>query len=324
MAGYLGGLTGWSGGGRRPITYGLMPGQMRNTRVNIFQRNYVMPMATCYYAEPPCHCEDSGMPKWMQWTMLGGMGAQLIGGILSGIFGGGSYEGAGGAKRDPLSDKQKSNLTVMRQTYSQDCTISDPTAEGQVCIQGKTKVNGKYQRTWVDVNNLQAKLSELYDTADNDNTETPVVNHKHNQQLVETAVTADPELKEKITYDKNKGKFIVDNKEFDPDKFSDALKAAKGLSTSAEPTDTHGASPSNTGASGLGTYKFQDGDTWYSIVQKYTLPAGTTMRDAIGQLEKLNGLNLNMQQRATNKIGPKQQVSNGNIKIPNEWTLKTT
>ena len=103
---YLGGLTGWSGGGRRSLSYNLMPGQMRNTRVNIFQNNYMMPMTTCYYADP-CQCSsnnDSGVPKWMQWMMGIGMGTTFLGGILDGIFS--NPEGAGGAsKKDVDAEK---------------------------------------------------------------------------------------------------------------------------------------------------------------------------------------------------------------------------
>lgn len=229
MAGYLGGLTGWSGGGRRPITYGLMPGQMRNTRVNIFQSNYVMPMATCYYAEPPCHCEDSGMPKWMQWTMLGGMGAQLIGGILSGIFGGGSSEGAGGAKKDADAELDLRQLKTDYKNY----TFSRY-SDGTVRARDK---NGKVIATANSPLELRDALDELNTTNTNTETETKYSKAVGDKMAENYIGTHSDKLSEgSITYNPETGKFKYNGNEYDYTELDTAIKGAKPSNSSASAT----------------------------------------------------------------------------------------
>lgn len=123
MSGYN--ITGWSGGGRRPLTYNLMPGQFRNTRVNIFPsqtiiNNNIGNFGGCFdYGDCCCGGGDK-TPSWMNWMMGIGMGTSLLGGILSmfGIGGGKSAEsteGAGEAKQKPKTDD--SDLKNLKTLY---------------------------------------------------------------------------------------------------------------------------------------------------------------------------------------------------------------
>ncbi len=114
-------ITGWSGGGRRPLTYNLMPGQFRNTRVNVFPsqtiiNNNIGNFGGCYdYGH--CGCDGgSSTPKWMNWMMGIGFGTSLLGSIL-GMFGGGG--GGGAAKADTATDEFASLKTLYpKNTFS--------------------------------------------------------------------------------------------------------------------------------------------------------------------------------------------------------------
>lgn len=114
-------ITGWSGGGRRPLTYNLMPGQFRNTRVNVFPsqtiiNNNIGNFGGCYdYGH--CGCDGgSSTPKWMNWMMGIGFGTSLLGSIL-GMFGGGG--GGGAAKADAPTDEFASLKTLYpKNTFS--------------------------------------------------------------------------------------------------------------------------------------------------------------------------------------------------------------
>lgn len=96
------GITGWSGGGRRPITNNLRAGQFRqmgvprNVSSNIFINNN-FGCAGSYngtYFDGCCGYNDGGMSKFEKWMMGLGISGGLLGGIL-GAFGKGKSEGAG-------------------------------------------------------------------------------------------------------------------------------------------------------------------------------------------------------------------------------------
>ncbi len=105
-------INGWSNGGRRPLTYNLMPGQFRNTRTHIFQNqtiinnnvNYCNHGSYQYYDD--CGCSNQKM-GWFDWTMLGGMGLNLLGNMFS-LFGGGG--GADKTQTPALDQNAKKSL----------------------------------------------------------------------------------------------------------------------------------------------------------------------------------------------------------------------
>lgn len=95
-------ITGWSNGGRRPLSYNLMPGQFRNTRVNVFSNptiinNNIGGFGGCYDYYDDCCCGGgSNKMSWMDWTMMGGMLLNGLGNMFACFWGG----GGGGSKTD--------------------------------------------------------------------------------------------------------------------------------------------------------------------------------------------------------------------------------
>ncbi len=95
-------ITGWSNGGRRPLSYNLMPGQFRNTRVNVFSNptiinNNIGGFGGCYDYYDDCCCGgSSNKMSWMDWTMMGGMLLNGLGNMFACFWGG----GGGGSKTD--------------------------------------------------------------------------------------------------------------------------------------------------------------------------------------------------------------------------------
>lgn len=120
-------ITGWSGGGRRPLTYNLKAGQFRGMgRVNVIPNqttiinNNIINGGYGIYDNHQC-C-NGGTPKWLNWMMGIGIGTSLLGGILS-LFGignnngAGTVEGAGGKEesqetkaQDPTQSKEYKDL----------------------------------------------------------------------------------------------------------------------------------------------------------------------------------------------------------------------
>ena len=97
------GITGWSGGGRRPITNNLRAGQFRqmgvprNVSSNIFINNNFGCMGGNYnasYFDGCCGNQNDGLSKFEKWMLGLGVGGTLLSGIL-GLFGKGKQEGAG-------------------------------------------------------------------------------------------------------------------------------------------------------------------------------------------------------------------------------------
>lgn len=115
-------ITGWSGGGRRPLTYNLKAGQFRGMgRVNVIpSQTTIINNNIIGGGYQTYHCCDNSTPKWMNWMMGIGIGSTLLGGILNmfGIGGGGSsansVEGAGG-KEEPQTKTQKEDPTQSKE-----------------------------------------------------------------------------------------------------------------------------------------------------------------------------------------------------------------
>lgn len=116
-------ITGWSGGGRRPLSYNLMPGQFRNTRVNVFQNNTIInnnigAFGGCYdYGDCGCGGGSNKM-SWMDWTMMGGMLLNGLGNILSCFWGGGGGGGAEKAKADAPDEFASLKTLYPKHTFS--------------------------------------------------------------------------------------------------------------------------------------------------------------------------------------------------------------
>lgn len=116
------GITGWSAGGRRPLTYNLMPGQFRSSRVNIFPsqtiiNNNIGNFGTYGYYDDCC-CNGGGNKMgWAGWTMMFGMGLSFLGNMFTGLFGSGGADGAG-SKSAPLSSADLSALKNDAKAYS--------------------------------------------------------------------------------------------------------------------------------------------------------------------------------------------------------------
>lgn len=122
-------ITGWSGGGRRPLTYNLKAGQFRGMgRVNVIPNQTTIInnniIGGGYGVYTNSHCCNNSTPKWLNWMMGIGIGSTLLGGILNmfGVGGGaGTVEGAGG-KEEPQTRTQS-------QSQSQPQTQSNEYAE---------------------------------------------------------------------------------------------------------------------------------------------------------------------------------------------------
>lgn len=111
-------ITGWSGGGRRPLTYNLRAGQFRNMGgCNVFG----MPTRTvinnnfggCGY-NYDCGCNSgSRVPSWMQWCMGGGMVMNFLGNMMSALFPGKESTGTDG-KGATLTEDQNKTLSMLK------------------------------------------------------------------------------------------------------------------------------------------------------------------------------------------------------------------
>lgn len=118
-------ITGWSNGGRRPLSYNLMPGQFRNTRVNVFSNptiinNNIGGFGGCYDYYDDCCCGGSNKMSWMDWTMMGGMLLNGLGNMFACFWGGGGGD-AEKAKADTPDDKTlKTQAKELAEVYGVD------------------------------------------------------------------------------------------------------------------------------------------------------------------------------------------------------------
>ncbi len=152
------GITGWSGGGRRPINYGLKAGQFRTGKYNVFQNKTVINnniFAGGYmggynygYFDQQC-CGGNSTPKWMNWMMGIGLGTSLLGGIL-GLFGGKKAEAGGEA---PEAKAQTDEFASAEKLYP-DWKFAK---EGDIYY----AVNGDTQLQGTSVNDLLGQIKNM-------------------------------------------------------------------------------------------------------------------------------------------------------------------
>ena len=156
------GITGHNPGcGRRQLNSRLFAGQFTNMR-NVSVFGFGGPRVVVNnYADTGFYNDGMSMPKWMQWTMLGGMGMSFLGNIFSAIFGGGGggkTEGAGSKETKGLTSEQKADLDVyMKLDKVKDKYKSySPLSDGSFILQhkdGTAEKVGSYDE-------LKAKLEE--------------------------------------------------------------------------------------------------------------------------------------------------------------------
>ncbi len=154
------GITGWSGGGRRPINYGLKAGQFRTGKYNVFQNKTVINnniFAGGYsgfnygYYDQQCCGSGSSTPKWMNWMMGIGLGTSLLGGIFS-LFGGEKTEGGG---ETPEAKPETDEFASAKTLYP----------DWRFAKEGDTyyAVKGETQLTGTSVNDLLGQIGQIND-----------------------------------------------------------------------------------------------------------------------------------------------------------------
>ncbi len=164
-------ITGWSGGGRRPLTYNLRAGQFRNmggcnvfgtpTRT-IINNNFG---GGCGYGYD-CDCDhnDGEVPNFIKLLMGGGMVMNFFGQIMSAIFPAKESKDAKGADgKGGLTDAQKTDLAAYKSTYSKECTISGPLSNGSFIVVDKTGKAEQKRTTVSSFDDLVAHLETTYD-----------------------------------------------------------------------------------------------------------------------------------------------------------------
>lgn len=183
-------ITGWSGGGRRPINYGLKAGQFRGMgRVNVFPSSTTIVNnniigSGCYSNSYDCGCNSGGgSNKFMNWMLGIGLGSTLLGGILSmfGIGGGGKAEGAGGKEEVKPEVKQEetkepSKLDQARKTLDSLGMTKDNGYTVSVDEDGK--ITYHYNKDGIDVeaDNITDLIDKINKAKNKDNTPTQILN----------------------------------------------------------------------------------------------------------------------------------------------------
>lgn len=151
------GITGWSGGGRRPITNNLRAGQFRqmgvprNASSNIFINNNFGCMGSYNgaYFDDCCGNNDSGMSKFEKWMMGLGISGGFLGGIL-GAFGKGKSEGAG-----DTSETKTDEFAGLKELYKNDKFTFSKVGNDYCCNTGNGII------TAPSIEELNKKLMEL-------------------------------------------------------------------------------------------------------------------------------------------------------------------
>lgn len=179
-------ITGWSGGGRRPINYGLKAGQFRGMgRVNVFPssttivNNNIIGGGGCYSNSYDCGCNNGGSNKFMNWMLGIGVGSTLLGGILSmfGIGGGQKTEGAGGKEekaevKKEETPKEPSKLDQARKTLDSLGMTKDNGYTVSVDEDGK--ITYHYNKDGIDVeaDNVTDLIDKINKAKNKDNNST--------------------------------------------------------------------------------------------------------------------------------------------------------
>ncbi len=325
-------ITGWSGGGRRPLTYNLRAGQFRNmggcnvfgtpTRT-IINNNFG---GGCGYGYD-CDCDhnDGEVPNFIKLLMGGGMVMNFFGQIMSAIFPAKESKDAKGADgKGGLTDAQKTDLAAYKSTYSKECTISGPLSNGSFIVVDKTGKAEQKRTTVSSFDDLVAHLETTYDkTAEEpEKPEKPTVTTL-SDAVAEGLITG---LKStypgaEITFKDGKFKYTGgDNETIETEDYTKLKEfISEHLPKKVEVAEAP-AAPATTNS-----VKLESGQQWYDIAVKYK-PANMNIREAIGQLERVNGLNLTMDKRRTNQIGPAEFASknSGMIKLPEGWKTSAT
>ena len=187
-------ITGWSGGGRRPINYGLKAGQFRGMgRVNVFPSSTTIVNNNiigggCYSNSYDCGCNSGGgSNKFMNWMLGIGLGSTLLGGILSmfGIGGGGKAEGAGGKEEVKAEVKQEVKKEEPKESNKLDQARKTLDSLGMTKDKGYTvsvdedgKITYHYNKDGIDVEaDIVTDLIDKINKAKNkDNTPTQILN----------------------------------------------------------------------------------------------------------------------------------------------------
>lgn len=151
------GITGWSGGGRRPITNNLRAGQFRqmgvprNVSSNIFINNNFGCMGSYNgaYFDDCCGNNDSGMSKFEKWMMGLGISGGFLGGIL-GAFGKGKSEGAG-----DTGETKTDEFAGLKELYKNDKFTFSKVGNDYCCNTGNGII------TAPSIEELNKKLMEL-------------------------------------------------------------------------------------------------------------------------------------------------------------------
>lgn len=274
-------ITGWSGGGRRPINYGLKAGQFRGMgRVNVFPsnttivNNNIIGGGGCYSNSYDCGCNGGGgSNKFMNWMLGIGVGSTLLGGILSmfGIGGGGKAEGAGGKEEvkpevKKEETKEPSKLDQARKTLDSLGMTKDNGYTVSVDEDGK--ITYHYNKDGIDVeaDNITDLIDKINKAKNKDNNPTQILDEV--SEDVETPQETPEDIKTGIDYTNFKEGNLMDCiDEGGPKpingKFSNIEKDASGKPTKFTITD-------NTSGT---TYEFQlsgekDGKPVYNCVSK--------------------------------------------------------
>ena len=183
------GITGWSGGGRRPITNNLRAGQFRqmgvprNVSSNIFINNNFGCMGSYNgaYFDGCCGNNDSGMSKFEKWMLGLGIGGGFLGCIL-GAFGKGKSEGAGDTGE--TTDKAKTDeFAQLKNLYKDDKYAFAKIGDKYICKMGNDEVEGS------SIEDLHAKIKEKRQAAQQPATQT--TQETPAQQTGQTGETTD-------------------------------------------------------------------------------------------------------------------------------------
>lgn len=129
-------ITGSYYGGRRPLTYNLMPGQFRNSRVSIFPSQTIINnnigFGGCYdYGNYDC-CGGSNKMNWFDWTMMGGMLLTGLGNLFTCFWGGGGSESPAEEEKPLDLTTIKSDVKVYKNTYKDICKSAEVLSDGQI------------------------------------------------------------------------------------------------------------------------------------------------------------------------------------------------
>lgn len=215
------GITGWSGGGRRPINYGLKAGQFRTGKYNVFQNKTVINnniFAGGYggfnygYYDQQCCGSGSSTPKWMNWMMGIGLGTSLLGGIFS-LFGGEKTEGGG---ETPEAKPETDEFASAKTLYP----------DWRFAKEGDTyyAVKGETQLTGTSVNDLLGQIGQINDEDEETVPKQPEV------------VEQGPKAPEQQTLTELEQKYLNDTEasgykpvKFDENNLTDIIKALQGV-----------------------------------------------------------------------------------------------